>query len=390
MVAGGLVSTFDLSPWDQGWVLGPFAADAALMALSGNLAFAAGVAWVYAGRRPTMMHASPEFREDAAHPYGAAGSILVLAAVATWFGILLVVSGLSGFIGSYGEYLDLATEFGTTSSLVWSTLGCGLILSVTGRPGRLRQAAMAAFCALAFVKLPMGLRGEIMFPSVAALVAAARCGRTLSHTRAIALGVALLVAIPVIREVRQTGLRELPTALPEVGLFEAFAEMGSSLHPVEKVVRWREEGDPLEQGSSYWAPIERAAARLLPSVQRSAAEDDLRIMNILVIDRVGAIGFSPVAEAYRNFGALGVVVVLGLMGAVFAGIDTIRDRRMAVLTIAIAYPALITNVRNSFVSVPAQCAASVAIILALVAIRHVVGTVMCKPYAGPAYIRSQV
>jgi hypothetical protein len=125
-------------------------------------------------------------------------------------------------------------------------------------------------------------------------------------------------------------------------------------------------------------------------VKNAAAEDDPRIMNILVSDRVGPIGFSPVAEAYRNFGAHGVVIVLGIVGALMAVIDTMRDRRMAVLTMAIAYLPLLTNVRNSFISVPAHCAAGLAIVLALAMIRHVAGSVVCKPYARAAYIRSEV
>ena len=110
--------------------------------------------------------------------------------------------------------------------------------------------------------------------------------------------------------------------------------MGGSLHPVENVVRWRAEGDPLELGASYWAPLERAAAWVLPGLGTAAAEDDMRIMNVLVTDRVGPIGFSPVAEAYRNFGAPGVAIVLGLLGAALAWIDRIVDRRLAVLGIA--------------------------------------------------------
>ena len=64
-------------------------------------------------------------------------------------------------------------------------------------------------------------------------------------------------------------------------------------------------------------------------------DDDLRIANVLVADRVGAIGYSPVAEAYRNFGSLGVVIV----PRPHRGGDG-RDRhdarrRTAVLTLAI-------------------------------------------------------
>ena len=121
----------------------------------------------------------------------------------------------------------------------------------------------------------------------------------------------------------------------DLHMFDAFAEMGGSLHPVEKVVRWRAEGDPLEMGASYWAPIERGAARVLPGLQTSVAEDDMRIMNVLVTDRVGPIGFSPVAEAYRNFGA----ARRGDRRSVFwarrwRAIDRITDRRLAVLGIA--------------------------------------------------------
>ena len=274
--------------------------------------------------------------------------------------------------------------------VIWLALGCGLVLSVTGRTGWLRTAATAAFALLSMVVLPMGLRGEVMFRGVAAMVAAGRCGRILNPVKATALLLALLALIPIVREVRQTGLRGLPGAVLEPRISEAFAEMGASLHPVEKVVRWRAQGDPLDMGRSYWAPIERAAARLLPGLTSVAADDDQRIANVLVADRVGAIGYSPVAEAYRNFGSLGVVIVFAVIGAWMAAIDTMRSRRAAVLTLAIVYGPLLVNIRNSFVSVPAHWAFGIALILSLAAIRHVLGSIFFRSYARPAYIRSEV
>lgn len=229
-----------------------------------------------------------------------------------------------------------------------------------------------------------------MFPTLAALVAAARCGWVLSPGRACAFVVALLVVIPSVREIRGTGLQGLPDVALELRMFDAFVEMGESLHPVEKVVRWRAEGEALEMGSSYWAPIERAAARVLPDVRTIAAEDDMRIMNVLVTDRVGGIGFSPVAEAYRNFGAVGVVLILGLLGAGLAAIDRIADRGLAVLAIATLYVPLLINVRNSFVSVPLQCGLGVLFVFGLRAMRHVSASIRCRPYARPAYVRSEI
>ena len=389
VLASGYVGVEDLSVWDLSWLLGPHAADASVLALAGMLAWACGASIVFLrrGQQPSGGHAAPT---ETAHSFGPIGSLMVLGAVATWSLIVVATGGLTGFFVSYIQYRQMTADLGPVLGVIWLVLGCGIVLSVSGRAGWLRTSAGIVFAALAVVALPIGLRGEMMFRGVAALVAAARCGRGLSTRNAIVLGVALLAIIPIVREVRLTGLSGLSNAVLEPRFYEGLAEMGASLHPVEKVVRWHAEGEPFERGGTYWAPIERAAARLLPGITVAAADDDSRITNVLVTDRVGAIGFSPVAEAYRNFGPLGVVAVLALLGAVMGAIDTIRDRRTAVLTLAMLYVPLLVNVRNSFVSVPAHCAAGLALILALAAIRHVLESVVGRPYARPAYIRSQV
>jgi hypothetical protein len=390
VLAIGFAEVEELSVWDLTWLLGPHAAEAAVVALAGALAFACGVSLVFAYRRPSLSHIYSVESTEPAHPHGTAGSMLVLGGTAMWSAIVLATSGAGGFFASYGDYLQATTAYGAVLGVIWLALGCGLVLSVTGRTGWLRTAAAAGFGLLAMVALPMGLRGEVMFRGVAAMVAAARCGRILNSARATALLLALLALIPIVREVRQTGLRGVSEAVLEPRFSEAFAEMGASLHPVEKVVRWHAEGDPLDLGRSYWAPIERAAARLLPGVTSVTADNDLRIANVLVSDRVGAIGYSPVAEAYRNFGPLGVVIVFVVIGAGVAAVDTIRSRRTAVLTLAIVYGPLLVNIRNSFVSVPAHWAFGVALILSLVAIRHMLGSIFVNSYARPAYIRSEV
>jgi hypothetical protein len=136
--------------------------------------------------------------------------------------------------------------------------------------------------------------------------------------------------------------------------------------------------------------VERAAARVLPGLQTTAAADDMRIMNVLVTDRVGPIGFSPVAEAYRNFGAVGVVLVLGLLGAGVAAIDRIANRGLAVLAIAILYVPLLINIRNSFVSVPLQCGLGALFVAGIHVMRNVSAMIRGRAYARPAYIRSEI
>jgi hypothetical protein len=390
VLAAGIIDASDLSLWEQSWVLGPFAPDAALLALAGTLAFASASAFVHLSRGGSRAAQPEAATSETIHPYGPAGSILVFAAIAVWCAMVVSTAGTGGFFGSYFDYLDATSDFGSASAAIWIVLGCGLVLSVTGTRGWLRTATVSVFAAFSLVSLPIGLRGEILFRCMAAFVACARCGRVLSPAKSAALALALLLMIPVMREVRNTGVQGLAQMELEPRLYEALLEMGGSLHPVEKVVRWSAEGDPFQKGSSYWAPIERAAARVLPGISTPSADDDMRIMNVLVMDRVGAIGFSPVAEAYRNLGGIGVVIVLALLGAGLAALDTLRDSRLAVLAIATVYIPVLTNVRNSFVSVPAHCAAGILIVLILAAMRHVALTAVGKPYAPPSYVRSKV
>lgn len=390
VLASGLIEPHELSMWDQLWLLGPFGADAAVLALIGFTAFAAGASLINASVRVVDSRTNRPDPNEGAHPFGRTGSALVFAAIVLWCGSVVMTSGASGFYGAYGDYLNAIDEVGGFMGLVWLALGGGIVMSVTGRHGWLRTSAIAAFGCMALIALPIGLRGEIMFPTIAALVAAARCGWTLSPGKACAFLIGLLIVIPSVREIRSTGLQGLPDVAFELRMFDAFVEMGGSLHPVEKVVRWRAEGEALDMGSSYWAPVERAAARVLPGLQTSAAEDDMRIMNVLVTDRVGGIGFSPVAEAYRNFGAVGVVLVLGLLGAGVAAIDRIANRGQAVLAIAILYVPLLINVRNSFVSVPLQCGLGALFVAGIHVMRHVSAAIRCRAYARPAYVRSEI
>jgi len=390
LLAVGYIAPADLSLWDESWVLSPFAAEAAGLALAGSLAFASGACLIYSRRVRVWMSDRQQNGREPVHPHSVAGSVLVFGAIAVWCGIVISTGGVTGFFGSYEEYLQMTSDSGAALAIIWLVLGCGTVLSVTGRPTWHRTAALIALGCFSLVALPLGLRSEVMFPAVAMLIALARCGRAITPLKAGAVGLLLLLVVPIVRDLRATGLRALFEAeLTPPGL-DALAEMGGSLHPVEKVVRWHSEGEAFEWGASYWAPFERAAAKLLPGLADPAAEDDLRLMNVLVLDRIGAIGFSPVAEAYRNFGPLGVVIVLGLLGMVMGAIDTIGNPHTAVLAIATLFVPLLINVRNSFVSVPAQCVAGVLIVTAVAGTRHVVGSILARPYARATDIRSEV
>jgi hypothetical protein len=381
VMATGYLAPGDLSPWEEEWALSPYVSEAAGLALAGAFAFASGACLMFSIRSKSWPTVRPGEWRAAVHEHGFAGSLLVCGAIATWAGIVVASGGPAGFFASYEEYLQNTAEFANVIGVIWPVMGCGLVMSVTGRKAWYRTTAVIVFGCFALLALPLGLRSEVMFPAVAVLIALARGGKSLTPAKAIGTGLAILLIIPIVREVRESGLRGLASAALSVPGLNALIEMGGSLHPVEKVVRWHAEGEPYLQGASYWAPLERGAARLLPGVQAESANDDLRLMNVLVLDRIGPIGFSPVAEAYRNFGPLGVVAVIFLLGVIVGAIDTVADSRTAILLIAAVYVPLLINVRNSFVSVPAQCALGLTLAAIIWLVRHVVGSVLSRPHA---------
>ena len=387
VLATGYRTQADLSSWEELWALSPFVSEAAALALAGALAFASGALLMFSIRsrsQPTVASAA------AVHDHGFAGSMLVLGAITTWVALVVASGGPAALFMSYEDYLQATSEFGGAFAFIWPVLGCGVVMSVTGRKAWYRTSAIVAFGCFALIALALGLRSEVMFAAVGALIALVRTGRRLTPVKSIAVVAGILLTIPVVRSVRESGLRTVTLSDMELPGLDALVEMGGSLHPVEKVVRWHAEGEPYEMGASYWAPFERGAARLLPGVRSANADNDLRLMNVLVLDRVGPIGFSPVAEAYRNFGPLGVVVVIGVLGLIIGAIDTVADRGTAVLLIATVYVPLLINVRNSFVSVPAQCALGVVLASLIFLVRHVVASVLGRPHAGLVDNRSAV
>lgn len=287
------------------------------------------------------------------------GSVLVVVAVAAWVLIALRAGGVGIFFGSYRAYLDSVES--QWAPYIQLLMGIGLCFSALRVPSSLRfmqRISYFAFASFAVLALPLGLRGEVLIPLMAALAVRAREGERPSKLVTLAFGVLLLLAIAIIREVRQVGLVGFTSSAGNSTLngniFDAIAEMGSSLRPTVEVVNWVESGDKLLLGASYWAPIERAICALTPGLSCVAAYDDARLMNVVVFNRVGAIGFSPIAEAFYNFGEAGVWVVMMIIGAAMGTLDRIKARPVNDAIIGIVMIVLLYNVRNAFVPVPAH------------------------------------
>jgi oligosaccharide repeat unit polymerase len=283
------------------------------------------------------------------------GGVMLIGSVFLWLFLVLRTGGLALFAASYQEYLA-ATESSGASSLFsysWLGVGVGLTFLASVDSSRWSRFSVGVFVLL-FVPLalPIGLRGEVMFPIAAALAIRAKRYSVPSTFLTIAFIVLGLFLTSGIKELRQVGIAERSEATISLSAFDALAETGSSLRPVAEVVYWSDSGDSFINGSSYWAPIERLAQAILPGASSIPSQNDERLMNVLVMERVGPIGFSPVAEAFRNFGTIGVIVIMGIIGLIVGKLDNTRESPLAMMVCGVILVELLINIRNSFVAVP--------------------------------------
>jgi hypothetical protein len=78
--------------------------------------------------------------------------------------------------------------------------------------------------------------------------------------------------------------------------------------------------------------------------------------------RVGPVGFSVVAEAYRNFANWGAVLVLLLIGVLLGAMDRWPASVLPQAVTGVVLAALLNHIRNSWTPAPAQLAIGLALI----------------------------
>jgi hypothetical protein len=357
-----------LSHYAASWFFSDSGDTAVVLALMGLLAATTGAGLGRLGkglRRPRISAAADQRFTRLSTTAGAA---LLLLGTFTWYGLIVVVGGRRLLFSSYVEYLAAVSPYNWLLGFTWLMIGWGIVLVVSAPPSRSRRVGLIALGVLAITALGTGLRGDLLFPLVAAGVVRAKGGRPLSlKVTAVAVVVGLL-AISALQTLRLYGIRQTREAQVTASIASGLQELGMSLRPVERAVVWRESGEPLRLGSSYWAPLDRALVYVVPGWERPPAARDMRLMNVLVQQRVGMIGFSPVAESYLNFGVAGVLAVMLLLGFVLGRFDQLPVTRLHQVTVGLILVPLLVNVRNSFAEVPAHLVLSIALILLMVVV----------------------
>lgn len=294
------------------------------------------------------------------------GAILVIASVTFWFFSVFSSAGLQGFTASYGDYLSATA--GGMMSWVSMGLGIGVSLLAISPPSNIRAIAVGFFVLFSIVALPMGLRGEVMFAAAAATPILAKYRRMPSVRSALVGLVVVLMLISLIREVRQIGLTGVLDGEFSPGVVPGLVELGGTIRPVALVVNWHEHGEPYLEGATYWAPVDRAICQVLHPWDCPPAGEDERLSNVAISNRAGPYGFSPFAEAYRNFGATGVWVVLGAIGFIVSLMNSWARTWERQAFASVVFVELLINVRNAFTAVPSHIVLGGMLIFAIVTV----------------------
>ncbi len=343
------VTTSRVDPWLHLWFLDAATPRAILLAVSGIGGFGLGVLW-QSLPGPAAGPRGPVWVET--FPADRLGLTVLTASVLGWFFLVAQTGGAALLVASYGDFL--AATHGVPLLFANLGIGIGMAFLFTGDGGPVRRTGLAVFGFWALVAFPLGLRGNVLFPLGAAIGLASFRHPPLRASRLAILVLAILVAIALERQIRQVGMGGLEPSRLNANPLDALAEMGASLRPVHIALGWAANGDPPLLGGSYWAPVERIVHYLTPLWERLPSTADQRLLNVLVQQRVGQVGFSPVAEAYLNFRAVGPAAVMALTGALFGWIDRLPTTRANQILAAPIVVPLFLQVRNAFAQVPGQ------------------------------------
>ncbi len=302
------------------------------------------------------------------------GFTLVLVSVCGWFLIAARAGGVGIFFGSYETFLAVVGE-SIALTLTYYGINVGMVFLAAARPARLRRVAFVIFCLWGLIALPLGLRGEVLFPGLTALIIMAKRRPPFSAKVAFLLGLLLLSSIAALREVRQVGVQNVGATTVSASPLDALTELGSSLRPVSEVVYWRATGDQFIYGASYWAPFDRALAKVVPGRdwKLPPAEEDPRVLGSLATMRGdGAIGFSVVAEAYRNFGPVGVCAIMALIGLLLGRLDLWPPTVGRQVLLGVILVPMLIEVRNDFTAVPFQILEGCVVVYVILSIARTI------------------
>jgi hypothetical protein len=375
---GIAVPTFGLGTYDTNWLFSTAFPRGLALATLGLLCLLVGTSLGRLLGHGQLVKPDRQVRsetEDALMAHlGTPGAVLMGFAVFAFFTIALTHGGPGVFTSGYANWLD-STQ-GAPLPYVYALIGFGTGILAISKKSQSRNLGFFFFVVYGLAALLIGLRGEVFFPVVSAMVMGAFRFRLLNGKRLLAVLIVGLLLISGIRTFRDVGFpdvtaRSINTTGVSFNAVDGLAELGYSLRPSVVVIQWQEQGQPGLDGASFESPFVRLAHSALPLLgHNTPVKSDPDILNSVVLQRVGPIGFSQIAEGYDNWGTAGVIGFLLLIGLGLAWIDCSPSRTSSLLIRNSVFVPLLLEVRNTFTPVPAQILLGLVTAFVVLAVAH--------------------
>lgn len=352
-----------LYPSDEQWVrTDAFARSTVYVALA---QCALTIGYLAAARVGTFTEVAKPRPDPTPAPSDRAGVIgIALFAVGAVLWVYYALhSGVDLLGSSYLQFLAATRE--TPMPVAYLLMGFGIPVSAASRNANARLLALVLFAVWSFPAFTLGLRGEVIIPAAAYVVVAARRRQIPLRPWMAAAAVAVVAAGSAVRAIRQYGLGGAGTSLASANPLIGLTELGYSIRPLVVVVGYRARGEGFVGYGTYVAPFRRVfIGRLLGGDTLSVAEDPT-VFSTMIATRVGTIGGSVTAEAYRSAGVLAIVLVLFLVGLALARIDRGQSSLLSDCMAGMIAFSFFLWIRNDFTPVPVQLAFAGALLLVM-------------------------
>lgn len=219
-----------------------------------------------------------------------------------------------------------------------------------------------------------GYRSQAMYPLLVAVVLFAKLGRRIPISLAVAGLAFLLIAIPIIGQVRQLtydsiDLKAIENSARESRVTDGLINLGGTLGVFRTALQVVPDKVPYQHGYTYWVAIKDALPNISESMRKSERQEALNNFvrgSAAIFDlppgdwmtyiispekfRVGhGVGFSAIAEPYVNFGYIGVLIYFVLLGGCFGLLErlSLTMHPWILLITSTTFWALLRTVRNS-------------------------------------------
>lgn len=287
------------------------------------------------------------------NPFYVTGLTLILV-----YFLYLLASIISGKIVPFGSYSDYREATGQSHTFLTLLFEFGIcFVFATGTKTQIKRT-LPVIIACAVILLSVGTRGQLFYPTLMAIALLYIRGQKLSVTAIFLLAFVMFIIFPAVRQLRAGGITSFGLLDLGFSFFYPFLEAGVILRPLTVTYSWIASGEAFALGRTYWIPVHNILA-YLPGIDRPPLDGT----RYFLTQRTPTQGYSTLAEAYFNFGYIGVAGKQFLISII---ISTFTNKRITPATFCFSAGLMLLlsrNIRGHFLSFPGHTIILSALIL---------------------------